>query len=156
MFDKVLFLGQGGRTVYSGSVDAAEQYFASIGYPLPPYVNPADFYMDVIAGSVKNERNIYTNLFDEWEKHQMILEEVGADPVDKNGSVEVEAEVNEVKADKESVEGVQSGSSDDFLPGTPSSQIRIHVKEADETSEEIEGVYYHINYLSSAWFYRWD
>lgn len=69
MFDKVLFLGQGGRTVYNGAVDDAENYFASIGYPLPPYVNPADFYMDVIAGSVTNERNIHTNLFDEWEKH---------------------------------------------------------------------------------------
>ena len=86
MFDRVLFLGQGGRTVYSGSVDEAEAYFSKIGYPLPPYVNPADFYMDVISGSVKNERNAYMNLTDEWEKHQVMVEEVGS---------EVETKVNE-------------------------------------------------------------
>ena len=77
MIDRVLFLGQGGRTVYSGSVDEAEAYFSKIGYPLPPYVNPADFYMDVISGSVKNERNVYVNLTDEWEKHKAMMEEEG-------------------------------------------------------------------------------
>lgn len=75
IFDKVLLLGRGGRTVYSGSVENAEPYFASIGYPLPSYMNPADFYMDVIAGSVKCERNYYTDLFEEWEKHQTPVEE---------------------------------------------------------------------------------
>ncbi|EDO49953.1 predicted protein, partial [Nematostella vectensis] len=48
MFHNLLFLGPGGRTVFQGSVDEAEEYFQCLGFEKPLNVNPADFYMDVI------------------------------------------------------------------------------------------------------------
>ena len=86
MFDKVLFLGEGGRTVYSGPVDEAEAYFSRIGFPMPPYVNPADFYMDVIAGEVKNERDVHINLIEEWERHEGSEEDKKCNVVSKDMS----------------------------------------------------------------------
>ena len=76
MFDKVLFLGRGGRTVYSGSVEGAKDYFSSIGFPLPRYMNPADFYLDVISDTVKSEENTYTDLFERWQDYQTRIESV--------------------------------------------------------------------------------
>ncbi|CAB4031968.1 white-brown complex homolog 30, partial [Paramuricea clavata] len=129
MFDKVLFLGQGGRTVYSGPVDGAETYFAKIGYPLPPYVNPADFYMDVISGSVKNERNVYTSLFEEWEKHQMMVEEVGSEVGEPN-------EVGAMEEGGDKSQNIQSnGSRSTIEIDRPSSQIHINMKEAGRISD---------------------
>eukprot|EP00039_Didymoeca_costata_P009519 m.126277 g.126277 ORF g.126277 m.126277 type:complete len:897 (-) comp14512_c0_seq3:966-3656(-) len=49
MFDEVLFLGKGGRTVYLGPAESAQAYFQTLGFKLPDLVNPPDFYMDVIA-----------------------------------------------------------------------------------------------------------
>ena len=162
MFDKVLFLGQGGRTVYCGSVEKAEPFFAKIGYPLPPYVNPADFYMDVIAGSVKNERNLYTNLFEEWEKHQMTVEELGseADSVNNDRSIEARADVNGVNEEVGSEEGkqsvlsshiqsIESEASEDSVQRKMSSQILINVKEAHDTSDSTESTYYQCNLFPS-------
>ncbi|PRW59962.1 white-brown complex 30 [Chlorella sorokiniana] len=52
LFDDVLLLGKGGRMVYLGPSRLALPYFETIGFTLPPNENPADFAMDVIAGSV--------------------------------------------------------------------------------------------------------
>eukprot|EP00536_Pseudo-nitzschia_multiseries_P004086 jgi/Psemu1/187311/e_gw1.66.61.1 len=49
-FSNVLLLGRGGRTVYMGPTENMELYFENIGFPVPSQTNPADFYMDVIAG----------------------------------------------------------------------------------------------------------
>lgn len=122
MFDKVLFLGQGGRTVYSGSVDEAETYFSKLGYPLPPYINPADFYMDVITGCIKNERNVYINLIDEWEKHQVMVEEMEVASVEPKQEVEMK-EVGSLRSDGSTVGGETP------IINRPSSQIIINVKE---------------------------
>lgn len=48
MFDKVLLLGKGGKTVYFGPTRDVEPYFEKLGYPTPSKVNPPDFYMDGI------------------------------------------------------------------------------------------------------------
>jgi len=51
-FDDVMLLCPGGMTVYHGpSVDALA-YFQGLGFKLPSLMNPADFFMDVIAGNV--------------------------------------------------------------------------------------------------------
>eukprot|EP00002_Diphylleia_rotans_P015297 TRINITY_DN2972_c0_g1_i2.p1 TRINITY_DN2972_c0_g1~~TRINITY_DN2972_c0_g1_i2.p1 ORF type:complete len:617 (+),score=88.14 TRINITY_DN2972_c0_g1_i2:1091-2941(+) len=50
MFDNVLLLGKGGRTVYIGPTKEALPYFQGLGFILPPHGNPSDFFMDVIAG----------------------------------------------------------------------------------------------------------
>jgi hypothetical protein len=55
LFDSVLFLAPGGRTVFQGDVPSAERYFESLGYPLPKGANPADFDIDVIAACANNE-----------------------------------------------------------------------------------------------------
>jgi ABC-type multidrug transport system ATPase subunit len=52
-FDDLLLLGKGGRVVYHGSISEAPRYFSSIGFPIPPNANPADFYLDVCQGEVK-------------------------------------------------------------------------------------------------------
>lgn len=62
MFDEVLLLGKGGRTVYLGPTTAALGYFQGLGFELPPRINPPDFYMDIIA----NPEGI--NLVEEWER----------------------------------------------------------------------------------------
>ena len=50
MFDDVLLLGKGGRTVYLGPTEGVLPYFESVGYHCPPRANPADFLLDVVAG----------------------------------------------------------------------------------------------------------
>jgi hypothetical protein len=50
MFQTVLLLGDGGRTVYQGPVHLAVGYFQHIGFPPPAFDNPADFFLDVVAG----------------------------------------------------------------------------------------------------------
>ncbi|XP_048580933.1 putative white-brown complex homolog protein 30 [Nematostella vectensis] len=70
MFHNLLFLGPGGRTVFQGSVDKAEEYFQRLGFEKPLNVNPADFYMDVIGGLYVKDNFSPTQLFDEWETYQ--------------------------------------------------------------------------------------
>ena len=64
--------------MYLGTVEDAEPYFSKVGFPLPPYVNPADFYMDVIAGTIKSQLPRYTDLFQEWENHLSPVEVTSA------------------------------------------------------------------------------
>jgi hypothetical protein len=50
MFDDVLLLAKGGKTVYLGPVDEIEHYFAAMGFVVPHRINPPDHYMDVLEG----------------------------------------------------------------------------------------------------------
>ncbi|KAJ7295013.1 hypothetical protein O6H91_Y217800 [Diphasiastrum complanatum] len=52
MFDNVMLLAKGGRTVYLGLVTEVDDYFKSLGYPVPDRVNPPDHFMDVLEGNV--------------------------------------------------------------------------------------------------------
>lgn len=68
-FTNVLLLGVGGKTVYMGPAEDMATYFETIGFPLPPQMNPADYYMDVIAGLIPCEKNSNfkkEDLFDIW------------------------------------------------------------------------------------------
>jgi hypothetical protein len=70
-FDDLLLLGKGGRVVYAGPLNEAQGYFNSIGFPLPPNTNPADFYLDVCQGAVPrdNDPNFkWQDLFVLWEE----------------------------------------------------------------------------------------
>jgi ABC-type multidrug transport system ATPase subunit len=77
MFEQVLLLGYGGRTVYIGSVDQVEAYFESLGYQFPKKGNPADYLLDITTGSAKpiHHTNKYSvsvtveNLPDLWEEY---------------------------------------------------------------------------------------
>jgi ABC-type multidrug transport system ATPase subunit len=55
LFDDVLLLGPGGTTVYQGPSKLALSYFEMLGFKAPATANPADFFMDVISGSVPRE-----------------------------------------------------------------------------------------------------
>ena len=46
-------ISQGGRTVFLGKSEDALPYFTIMGYEMPSLINPADFFMDVIAGKYK-------------------------------------------------------------------------------------------------------
>ena len=68
-FTNVLLLGVGGKTVYMGPTKNMTDYFTGIGFPLPSQMNPADYYMDVIAGIIPCENNPNfkkEELFDLW------------------------------------------------------------------------------------------
>jgi len=72
----VLLLGKGGRTVYLGPSKAALGYFEGLGFVCPPRVNPADFFMDVIAGDFPSAFRAahpdFTpkDLFTAWDRYQ--------------------------------------------------------------------------------------
>ncbi|KAH7444208.1 hypothetical protein KP509_02G069600 [Ceratopteris richardii] len=57
LFDDVMFLAKGGRTVYLGPVDEVESYFSSMGIVIPERINPPDHIMDVLEGVCKPESN---------------------------------------------------------------------------------------------------
>ena len=69
MFHNILLLGPDGKTVYQGNVPNAEEYFSNLGFKTPANVNPADFYMDVIGGSVESSKNEEVDLFNAWNDH---------------------------------------------------------------------------------------
>mmetsp|Transcript_35332 Transcript_35332/g.110095 ORF Transcript_35332/g.110095 Transcript_35332/m.110095 type:complete len:503 (-) Transcript_35332:151-1659(-) len=71
LFDDVLLLGRGGRTVYLGPSQGAKPYFEHLGFDMPANENPADWFMDVISGEVKNPvipKFQPSMLFDLWDK----------------------------------------------------------------------------------------
>lgn len=67
MFDEVLLLAKGGRTVYLGPTLEAQRYFEELGYKIPPKMNPADFLMDVISGEIESTRPQVLSLPEIWE-----------------------------------------------------------------------------------------
>mmetsp|Transcript_81353 Transcript_81353/g.143569 ORF Transcript_81353/g.143569 Transcript_81353/m.143569 type:complete len:817 (+) Transcript_81353:69-2519(+) len=70
LFDDVLLLGKGGRTVYLGPSGGAKPYFESKGFQMPADENPADWFMDITSGEVANiyEPNFQPPmLFDMWK-----------------------------------------------------------------------------------------
>lgn len=49
-FDQLCFLVRG-QVVYLGAGDHVMQYFTALGFPLPSYENPSDFYMRIMQVS---------------------------------------------------------------------------------------------------------
>eukprot|EP00929_Paragymnodinium_shiwhaense_P046079 TRINITY_DN23485_c0_g2_i4.p1 TRINITY_DN23485_c0_g2~~TRINITY_DN23485_c0_g2_i4.p1 ORF type:complete len:695 (+),score=205.19 TRINITY_DN23485_c0_g2_i4:274-2358(+) len=73
LFDDVLLLGKGGRTVYLGPSVGAKDYFEFLGFEMPKDENPADWFMDVISGEVKcslSQNFQPVMLFDLWVKNK--------------------------------------------------------------------------------------
>lgn len=77
LFDDVLLLGKGGRTVYLGPSLGAKPYLEKIGFEMPTNENPADWIMDVISGECANSTFAdfqLPMLFNLWEQHRGELE----------------------------------------------------------------------------------
>ncbi|KAL1499710.1 hypothetical protein AB1Y20_011905 [Prymnesium parvum] len=52
LFDHLLLLtSEPGRVVYNGPMREAFAYYADVGHPVPSFVNPADFYLDLVSPS---------------------------------------------------------------------------------------------------------
>lgn len=72
LFDK-LYLLSDGATVYHGKASESVNYFKSIGYQCPPYINPSDYFMrqlvvvDKASDPVGAER--LERLKSEWKQH---------------------------------------------------------------------------------------
>ncbi|XWW94595.1 hypothetical protein V2A60_002540 [Cordyceps javanica] len=58
-FDKLCLLS-GGKTCYYGPVADASSYFSTIGYPIPPETNAAEFYLDLINTDLDKDGEIRT------------------------------------------------------------------------------------------------
>jgi ABC-type multidrug transport system ATPase subunit/ABC-type multidrug transport system permease subunit len=56
MFDKLLLLSQGG-TAYSGLVSEVQSYFISCNFPIPLYMNPAEFIIDFVNTDFARDRS---------------------------------------------------------------------------------------------------
>lgn len=92
LFDNVLLLGKGGMVVYYGPTSGMEDYFSKRGFPCPPKLNPADYYMDVLSGIIPHENN------DEWKKEDLFEEwmtaEENPDRMSQEEAASIMAEVN--------------------------------------------------------------
>ena len=62
MFDDVLLLGKGGRTVYMGPSAQTLSYFEALGYSCPQHVNPPDFFLDIMTDTFNSSKNITTGV----------------------------------------------------------------------------------------------
>lgn len=75
LFDRITLLTKG-KPVYSGKRDHVLSYFASLGYPFPDHVNPADFLMDLSAIDCRTpeaeEASIHRvrGLVDSWRERE--------------------------------------------------------------------------------------
>ncbi|KAM3500704.1 hypothetical protein MY10362_006180 [Beauveria mimosiformis] len=56
-FDQLCLLS-GGKTCYYGPVSDASSYFNTIGYPIPPETNAAEFYLDLINTDLDKDGEI--------------------------------------------------------------------------------------------------
>jgi len=56
LFDSMILLGFGGRMVYHGRVDEAEEYFDELGYHLPLGESVADWFIDISTGRLDAEK----------------------------------------------------------------------------------------------------
>ncbi|TPX58866.1 hypothetical protein PhCBS80983_g02858 [Powellomyces hirtus] len=54
LFDRVLLLARGGRTVYSGTGKGMLPYFATLDHTIPRLTNPADFALDLSSIDLRN------------------------------------------------------------------------------------------------------
>lgn len=64
LFNKVLLLSEG-QLIYYGPRLGALPYFLRLGEPCPPFTNPADFLIDVLAIDWDNPKN-QLERFEEW------------------------------------------------------------------------------------------
>ncbi|KKA27193.1 hypothetical protein TD95_002116 [Thielaviopsis punctulata] len=81
LFDKLCLMSKG-RTCYFGSLANAPDYFGRIGYPMPPAMNPAEFFLDLVNidldknGEVVSRVEKITSAWPENSEHKAILQTI--------------------------------------------------------------------------------
>jgi ABC-type multidrug transport system ATPase subunit/ABC-type multidrug transport system permease subunit len=94
MFDKLLLLSQGG-TAYSGPVSEVQPYFDSCGFPIPLYMNPAEFIIDFVNTDFARDRSEVDQqlnmVHSSWHKSRLasatvteLTDEMGRSHMDNN------------------------------------------------------------------------
>ncbi|KAL4449383.1 hypothetical protein ABPG77_007027 [Micractinium sp. CCAP 211/92] len=70
LFDDLLLLGKGGRTVFYGRMVDMQGYFEGLGFEFPLQQNPIDSVMDIVSGAVMRAgQSSAAELFDIWDKN---------------------------------------------------------------------------------------
>lgn len=75
LFDKVLFLSKG-NTIYNGPLEKLLDHFETVGHPIPPRYNPAEYVLELtntdFSAEARNsdcdEHTLVEYLASEWEK----------------------------------------------------------------------------------------
>lgn len=67
LFDKLLLLS-GGEVCFSGVVSEVKPYFDSIGFSMPPQINPAEFLLDLINVDFDSDVDLCQNRVSEIQK----------------------------------------------------------------------------------------
>ena len=57
LFDSLILLGVGGRTIYHGPTHLAEPYFTGLNYVVPPGENVADWLIDISSGRIESDQD---------------------------------------------------------------------------------------------------
>eukprot|EP00918_Siedleckia_nematoides_P016312 GHVU01035060.1.p1 GENE.GHVU01035060.1~~GHVU01035060.1.p1 ORF type:complete len:407 (-),score=103.19 GHVU01035060.1:1264-2484(-) len=65
MFNKVLLLAEG-RMIYFGDRLGAIEWFSRMGQPVPPYTNPADHFIEVLAVPWGAEKEAHIDMLIKW------------------------------------------------------------------------------------------
>ncbi|KAF0692215.1 Aste57867_16686 [Aphanomyces stellatus] len=73
LFDS-LYLLSNGRTVYFGKADNAVDYFSSIGYKCPNYMNPTDYFMRQIIQLDSDATTRVARMVERWHAKEETLE----------------------------------------------------------------------------------
>jgi ABC-type multidrug transport system ATPase subunit len=69
LFDRLLLLSDGGRTVFSGKRVLMVPYFETLGFSFDPKLNPADQVLDIISGIQLSDDSQSTHNFAElWDE----------------------------------------------------------------------------------------
>jgi ABC-type multidrug transport system ATPase subunit len=75
VFDSLLLLKAGGKTVFFGDTATMPEYFAAHGIPFPRDVNPAEYMIDVVSGEVSRERD-WSEVWLNSEQHRFVVKEL--------------------------------------------------------------------------------
>lgn len=75
VFDSLLLLKAGGKTVYFGETATMPEYFADNGIAFPRDVNPAEYMIDIVSGDLSRERD-WAEVWLKSKQHQFVVEEL--------------------------------------------------------------------------------
>lgn len=103
LFDKLLLLSRG-RTVYNGPVSDVKEYFDSMGYKMPLYMNPAEFVIELVNTDFARNQEKATEQLDNiqglWSKSENALTIVREIEGETSGSAETKWEDEHGSANK--------------------------------------------------------
>lgn len=99
LFDNLMLLAQG-RVIYFGKASRAMEYFTRLGYQVPVFFNPGDFFVDVISCDIRTieaevgSRQRLDYLINNWQLVTMLTDKDRnlSDPGDWNLDVSGETE----------------------------------------------------------------